>query len=351
MAGGRGPQLTFGVHTFGEVAERDRAGVTAAQVVREVVDQAVLAEEVGLDFFGAGEHHGPGFVVSQPDVVLAAAAAATTRIRLGSAVSILSVHEPVFVHERFATLDAVSGSRAELAVGPGAFEDVFNLVGADFDRRNIVYDRRLVELLQLVTDNAAAAGNSPIIGRASLSPSLEHGALRVRAASSGSEATFRQAAQLSLPIILAVRDGDPVRFAPQAAEYFALFNANTASVPEVTLHQSGYVGETLEQAQLTAWPFVAELYAAVGAERGWRPMTWSQFQEQSSPSGPLLIGPADPVAAKIHRLMSALGATRFAFKYGIGAMPRALLRENIIRFGRKVAPLVRQAGTVTRGPQ
>lgn len=283
----------------------------------------------------------PDLVRSTRLFVLAAAASATKHIHLGPAVSILTVHEPVYVYERFATLDALSSGRAEISVGPGAYADVFELVGGDFVHRHSAYDQRLTELLQLIEDNAQTTRTRAEPGRKTLTPAVDGGPLPIRVATSGSETTLHRAAQLGLPVMLAIRDGDPLRFASQVGRYFAKFNAESSRVPELTLHISGFIADTLAEAQATAWPFAEELFASLGAERGWKPMTWSQFQEASSPEGPMLIGPPDLISSKINRWMAGLGATRIALKYGIGAMPHQLLQENVTRFGREVVPRLR----------
>jgi alkanesulfonate monooxygenase SsuD/methylene tetrahydromethanopterin reductase-like flavin-dependent oxidoreductase (luciferase family) len=318
------PRLRFGAHTFGETVDpAGRRGSPSG--LQHLVDQGVLCEAAGLDFFGVGEHHGPGFDVSQPELVLAAIASRTERIRLGTAVSVLSVHEPLFVYERLVTLDGLSGGRAELAVGPGAFADVFELLGVDFADREARYERRLDALLEYVETRA---GDRP---------------LRLRVASSGTERTLTRAAERSLPVMIAVREGDPRRFAHATRAYFEQFRPHPWRQAEVTLHVSGYIDDSLDRARRVAWPYVDEVMTDLGARRGWEPLTKAQFDAATGPDGPMLIGPPELVAAKIAASMTALGATRFALKYGIGSMPHELLIRNIARFGAEVVPTVRAA--------
>ncbi|WP_235493524.1 LLM class flavin-dependent oxidoreductase [Leifsonia sp. Leaf336] len=330
-------EAQFGAHTFGETVKAAGAGRPSVSTLSLLVEQAVLSEQVGLDFFGVGEHHGPGFEVSQPDLILAAIAGRTDRIRLGTAVGVLSVQEPLFMYERFATLDVLSGGRADLAVGPGAFADIFEMLGVDYAHRVPLYERRLDELLELVESHTSVGSTSPrpVIPRAVSDP------MTLRVASSGTEGTMTRAAERGLPVMVAVREGDPRRFAHAARNYFDHFRRHPHRQAEVTLHVSGFIGDSLDSARRLAWPYVREVMSTLGARRGWDPLTKAQFDEATTLGGPMLIGPPELVAEKIVRSMRALGATRFALKYGIGSMPHELLTANITRLGTQVVPMVK----------
>jgi alkanesulfonate monooxygenase SsuD/methylene tetrahydromethanopterin reductase-like flavin-dependent oxidoreductase (luciferase family) len=328
-----GTSFAFGLHTFGELSRAEVGLLSAADSVRNVVSEGVAAENAGLDFFGVGEHHRPDFAVSQPDLVLAAVASRTSSIQLGTAVTVLSVHEPVYVVERFATLDALSSGRAEVTVGPGAFPDIFQLLQCPFDERAAEYEKRLSELLRLVHADE----------HKQLVPAVADRRLPVRVASSGNEASMSRAARLALPVTLAIREGDPLRFSSAARRYFREFREGDGRWPELTLHATGYVGSTLAEAREASWPYVQDVYATLGAERGWGPLSYEQFLSETEADGSMLIGPAEVVATKIARWMEVLGASRFALKYAIGSMPHALLRANISRFGEEVVPRVSRA--------
>jgi alkanesulfonate monooxygenase SsuD/methylene tetrahydromethanopterin reductase-like flavin-dependent oxidoreductase (luciferase family) len=339
--GNFGAEPQFGVHAFGEIEGDDRTHRPAAHTLRNIVEQAALAETVGLDFIGLGEHHRPDFAISQPDLVLASIASRTRRLRLGSAVTVLSADEPVRLYERFSTLDALSNGRAELAVGPGAFRDVFDLLGIPFQRRQELFADQLKALLELIEANGNAAGPAGLAGRNNLVPAITGGQLPIRVATTGSEVTLNNAADLSLPVMLAIRDGDPARFAGVLERYRKRFSPHPFRRAEVTLHMSGYVAGTLDDARNRSWPHVEELMSSLGSERQWDPLSRKSFEEATELSGAVLIGSADLVAQKIARHMRATGATRFALKYSIGAMSQREQLDSITLYGAEVVPRVR----------
>lgn len=337
--------VELGLDTFGDVTV-DLSGslVPSHQVIRNVIEQGVFADRLGLDFFGIGEHHRDDFAVSSPDVVLAAIAGRTERIRLGSAVTVLSSDDPVRVFQRFATLDAVSGGRAEVMLGRGSFTESFPLFGyelADYER---LFEEKLDLFARLLEEGPVTwSGDtrSPLV-EARLQPTTAHG-LRTWVGVGGSPESVVRAARHGLALVLAIIGGDSLRFAPFVDLYRrALAQYGHASHP-VAIHSPGHVGDTDERAADELWPHYREMHRRIGAERGWPPMTREQFDHSAGPDGALYVGSPATVAAKIVRTVEGLGADRFDLKYSSGTLPHELSMASIERYGTEVAPMVRAA--------
>src|SRR6476620_4292964 len=278
--------LHFGLHTFGDVTV-DATGelLSQAQVIRNVVAEGVLADQVGIDFFGVGEHHREDFAVSAPDVVLAAIAGRTERIHLGSAVTVLSSDDPVRVFERFSTLDAASGGRAEVILGRGSFIESFPLFGYALDD----YEQLFEELVQggPVTwsgETRAALRDQKVY------PPLESGALRTWIAVGGTPQSVVRAAHYGFPLMLAIIGGEPMRFAPYVDLYQRALEEFGRETPPVGVHSHGYVARTDSQALDESWPHYAEMHDKIGRERGWPPMSREQYDAGAGPDGALFVG-------------------------------------------------------------
>jgi len=322
--------LELGLDTFGDVTfGPDGAPLAQPGVIRNVVEEAVLADRLGLDFFGVGEHHRPDFAVSAPEVVLAAIAGRTERIRLGSAVTVLNTDDPIRVYQRFSTLDAVSDGRAEVILGRGSFTESFALFGYDLGEYEQLFEEKLERFVGLLREDD---------GRV-FPPTA--GGLRTWVGVGGSTASVVRAARHGLPLMLAIIGGDPMSFAPLVALYHRTLAAAGKDPQPVGVHAPGYVAATDEEAREEMWPHHAALFARIGRERGWPPMTRDQFEHSAGPDGALFVGAPATVATKIAKVVGGLGLSRFDLKYSVGTLPHERLLQSIELYGKEVAPIVR----------
>jgi len=337
--------LRFGLHTFGDVTV-DAAGelLPQAQVIRNVVAEAVLADECGIDFFGVGEHHRADFAVSAPDIVLAAIAGQTRRIHLGSAVTVLSSDDPVRVFERFSTLDAVSGGRAEVILGRGSFIESFPLFGFPLEQYEQLFEEKLQLFAELRKEAPVTWSGATRSGLSNqkVYPPTAGGSLPTWIAVGGSPDSVVRAAHYGFPLMLAIIGGEPLRFAPYVDLYHrALAQFEQATQP-VGVHSHGYVARTDQQALDESWPHYEAMHAKIGSERGWPPMSRDQYDAGAGPEGALFVGAPETVAAKIVATTQGLGLSRFDMKYSIGSLPHEQLMTSIELYGREVIPLVRE---------
>ena len=340
------PSFEFGLDTFGDVT-LDSSGTarSQAQVLRDVVEEAEHAERVGIDAFGVGEHHRPDFAISAPEVMLAAIAGRTSRMWLGSAVTVLSTDDPVRVFERFSTLNAISNGRAEIILGRGSFTESYPLFGYDMSQ----YEPLFEEKLQIF---AALLKGGPITWRgetrAALTdqhvyPPVESGTLRTWIGVGGSPESVIRAARYGLPLTLAIIGGDPLRFRPYVDLYLEALQKFGRSPQPIAVHSPGYVAETDQAAREDVWPHYQAMMTRIGAERGWPPVTRAQFDRETGPQGALCVGSPGTVAAKIIKTSRALGLSRFNLKYSSGTLSHDRMLAAIELIGTKVAPQVRQA--------
>ncbi|WP_411698469.1 LLM class flavin-dependent oxidoreductase [Conyzicola sp.] len=338
-------EIELGLDTFGDVTD-DAEGrpLPHAQVLRNIVDQGVLADQVGIDFIAIGEHHRQDFAVSAPEVVLAAIAARTSRIRLGSAVTVLSSDDPIRVFQRFATLDGVSGGRAEVILGRGSFTESFPLFGFDLSQYEELFDEKLdlfaaVRQQQPVTWQGST--RAPLAEQ-SVYPPVENGLLKTWVGVGGSPESVIRAARYGLPLMLAIIGGEPLRFAPLVDLYHRALEQLEQPTQPVGEHSPGHIAETDEQAREELWPHYRTMMARIGAERGWPPMTRAQFDDAASPTGALFVGSPETVAAKIAYAAKGLGLSRFDLKYGNGGLSHDKLMKSIELYGTRVIPRVRE---------
>lgn len=341
--------IELGLDTFGDVTiDADGRLLHQAQVLRNVVAEAVLADELGLDFIGVGEHHRADFAVSAPEVVLAAIAGQTTRIRLGSAVTVLSSDDPIRVFERFATLDAVSNGRAEVMLGRGSFTESFPLFGYEMEQYELLFEEKLQLFVELLKEEPvtwsgqtrAALNNQPVY------PTTASGSLPAWVAVGGSPSSVVRAAHYGLPLMLAIIGGEPLRFGPLVDLYHRALREFGHTERPVGAHCPGYIAETDAQARDEAWPHYAAMHERIGRERGWSPLSRAQFEALAGPDGALFVGSPDTVAAKIVRVVDGLGLSRFDLKYSLGTLPHERLLNCIRLYGTEVAPRVREAVAV-----
>ena len=327
--------IELGLDTFGDVTV-DANGRTRshAEVLRDVVEEAVLADELGLDFFGVGEHHRPDFAVSAPEVLLAAIAARTQNIRLGSAVTVLSSDDPVRVFQRFATVDAVSDGRAEVILGRGSFTESFPLFGFDLADYETLFEDKLEEFVALARGEAVRGGQVAY-------PRTASGRLRTWVGVGGSPASVLRAADHGLPLMLAIIGGDPLRFRPFVDLYRRALDTRGLDRLPIGAHSPGHVADSDEQAREELFPHHKAMFDRIGQQRGWSPMTREQYEQAAGPEGALHVGSPETVAEKIVRTVRGLEVDRFDMKYSAGTLPHATLMRSIELYGAKVAPMVR----------
>ncbi len=337
--------IELGLDTFGDVTVgADGRRLAQAEVLRNVVEEAVLADQLGLAFFGVGEHHRKDFSISAPEVVLAAIAARTTQIHLGSSVTVLSTDDPVRVFERFSTLNAVSNGRAEVIVGRGSFTESFPLFGFDMADYEGLFEEKLqlwAELGKGQPVTWAGRLRAPLSNQPVYPPS-ETGTLHTWVAVGGSPESVVRAAQYGFPLMLAIIGGNPQRFNGYTELYKQMLQRFGKPMLPIGVHSPGHVAATDEQAKEDIWPHYEGLMNRIGSERGWAPIGRAHFEREAGPEGALFVGSPETVAAKIARTITALGLTRFDMKYSNGTLPHDKLMTSIELYGTKVLPLVRQ---------
>jgi len=336
--------IVIGVDSFGDVTS-DGAGrpFDQAQNIRALVEEGMLADQSQLDFFGLGEHHIEEMPLSAPDLVLATVAGRTSRIRLGSAVTVLSSDDPVRVFQRYATLDALSNGRAEVILGRGSSKESFPLFGFDLAD----YERLFEEKLELF---AALRSEQPVTWsgttRAPLRglpvfPRTTSGALPTWVGVGGSPASVVRAARYGFNLMLAIIGGNPARMVRLTELFRQSINQFGFGSRPIGVHSPGHVAATDEQAVEEFWPFYETFMLEARHERGFPPIT-REFYKRELTHGSLYVGSAETVARRVARTMRLLGASRFDLKYGMGPMPHSQIMENIRLFGTEVAPLVRE---------
>jgi probable LLM family oxidoreductase len=335
--------LELGLDTFGDVTSGADGGLLPhAQVIRNVVDEAILADALGVDFFGIGEHHRADFAVSAPEVVLAAIAGRTSRIRLGSAVTVLSSDDPIRVFQRFATLDAVANGRAEVILGRGSFTESFPLFGYELSQYETLFEEKLNLFASLIKQQPVNwhGTTRPPLTDQRVYPPIEIGRLKTWVGVGGSPESVVRAARYDLPLMLAIIGGDPKRFRPYVDLYHRAFEQLGRPVQPIGVHSPGYVADTDQQAREELWPDYKQMRDRIGAERGWPPMTRAEFDREAD-SGSLYVGSPETVARKIAATARALGISRFDMKYSAGPLPHEKLMRSVELYGSRVIPLAR----------
>ena len=339
--------MELGVFTFAPTSTDPSTGrpMDAGVRLRQILEEAELAEQVGLDVYGVGEHHRPDFAVSAPAVVLAAIAARTKRIRLTSAVTVLSSDDPVRVFQEFSTVDLISGGRAEIMAGRGSFIESFPLFGYELDDYDSLFAEKLELLLKLrETERVTWSGRhrAPLrdIG---VYPRPVQNPLPVWIAVGGTPQSVVRAATLGLPLAVAIIGGEPARFGPLVDLYReSAHRAGRDTLGlQIGINSHTFVGETSKQAADDFFPSYAEAMTRIGRERGWPPTTRQQFEAGRSTRGALLVGDPDEVAEKILLEHDIFGNTRFMAQMDVGTVDHAKLLRSIELFGTKVAPVVR----------
>jgi probable LLM family oxidoreductase len=336
--------LELGLDTFGDItADPDGALLSHARVIRDVVEEAVLADEVGVDAIGLGEHHRPDFAISEPDVVLAAIAARTKRIWLGSAVTVLSSDDPIRVFERFSTLNALSNGRAEVTLGRGSFTESFPLFGYELADYEKLFEEKLDLFAALLKGEPVTWSGTirPPLTNQRVFPPIESGSLRTWIGVGGSPESVVRAARYDLPLMLAIIGGDPMRFLPYVDLYHRAYEQLGKPAQIVGVHSHGYVAETDEKAREELWPDYKKMRDRIGAERGWPPLQRAGFEREAE-SGSLYLGSPETVARRIAATVKALKLDRFDMKYSAGTLSHDKTMRCIELYGRQVMPLVRE---------
>jgi probable LLM family oxidoreductase len=340
--------MQIGIYSFAEITPDPVTGqtVSAQERLHDLLEEIELADQVGLDVFGVGEHHRPDFSVSAPAVVLAAAATRTRRIRLTSAVTVLSSDDPVRVFQDFATLDLISEGRAEIMVGRGSFIESFPLFGYDLGDYDELFDEKLGLLLKLRTSgrvtwsgtHRAPLNDLPVYPRPVQDP------LPVWIAVGGTPASVARAGRLGLPLAIAIIGGAPERFVPLVDLYrdTAARAGHDPSTLAVSINSHGFIADTSRQAADDAFPPYAITMGQIGRERGWPPPTRARFDAERAPRGSMLVGSPQEVIDKMLFEHELFGNDRFLIQFSVGTMPHAKIMRSIELFGTVVAPAVRR---------
>lgn len=336
--------VELGLDTFGDMTLKDDGTPeTGAQVIRNLVEQGVLADQVGVDFIGVGEHHRPDFAVSAPDVVLAGLATRTERIQLGTAVTVLSSDDPIRVFERFSTIDALSHGRAEVVLGRGSFTESFPLFGFDLRDYETLFNEKLDLFAQVRAEGPVTwegTHRAPLVDQ-EVWPKTESGQLPAWIAVGGSPQSVVRAASYRIPLMLAIIGGPAQRFVPFADLYRRLLDESGGAQLPVAVHSPGHVAETDELAREQLYPHFKANRDRIGAERGWGPVGLDEFHGEIM-HGSLYVGSPETVAQKIAATVRTLGLDRFDLKYANGPMPHSQLMSSIELYGTKVVPRVRE---------
>jgi probable LLM family oxidoreductase len=336
--------LEFGLDTFLPVTV-DGAGlpISGDQVIRNTVEEAVIAETVGIDSFNIGEHYRREFMDSASHVILAAIASRTERIRLGTAVTVLSTQDPVRLYTDFATLDAVSNGRAQLIVGRGSLTESFALFGFDLADYEELFEEKLDLLVRLLREQPVTwSGNfRSSLTNQFVSPPISEGHIPTWVGVGGSPQSVVRAARFGLPLMLAVIAGKPERFAPYVELYKRALQEHGQPELPIGLHSLGFVAETDDEALEIQWPYYKEQFDWAAQERGWRPPTYEQFLAEVD-HGSMYVGSPETVANRIAAAMQALSLSRFDLLYAVGRVPHDQRIATIELYGREVIPRVRE---------
>ena len=338
--------MQLGIYSFAEMTMDAATGrtVTPAERLRDLVEEIELADQVGLDVFGVGEHHRPDFAVSAPAVVLAAAAERTQQIRLTSAVNVLSSDDPVRVFQQFATLDLLSGGRAEIMVGRGSFIESFPLFGYDLDDYDELFAEKLDLLLRVRDDEHirwSGKHRAALNGQGVYPRPIQH-PIPVWIAVGGTPASAVRAGTLGLPLALGIIGGQPERFAPFADLHRQAAREAGHDIPDLSINSHGYIAPSSQQASDEAFPPFAATMDRIGRERGWPPMSRAAFEASRTLRGANFVGTPQDIVDKILFQHQIFGHQRFLLQFSVGTLPHEQVMRSIELFGTEVAPVIRR---------
>ncbi|KFF98330.1 luciferase [Streptomyces scabiei] len=335
--------LVFGLDTFGDVPEDDSGTpVSDARAVRQVVDEAVLAEETGVDVLALGEHHRPEYAISSPETVLAGIATRTSRLRLSSGVTVLSSDDPVRVFQRFSTVDALSNGRAEVILGRGSFTESFPLFGYDLSDYDVLFEEKIELFARLLEEKPVTWSGTKraALDDADVFPKTESGHLTTWVGVGGSPQSVIRTARYGFPLMIAIIGGSPERFAPYIDLYQRATDEFGTIAHPVGMHSPGFVADTDEEARELHWPHYKVLRDRIGALRGWPPIRKEEYQAEIE-HGSLYIGSPETVARKMARAVQALDVGRFDLIYTTGAQRISARLRAVELYGTRVIPMVR----------
>jgi probable LLM family oxidoreductase len=335
--------LEFGLDTFGDVPEDDsRTPVSYARAIRQVVDEALLADAIGVDVIALGEHHRPEYSISTPETVLAGIATRTSRIRLASGVTVLSSDDPVRVFQRFATVDALSHGRAEVILGRGSFTESFPLFGYNLRDYDVLFEEKIELFAKLLEEKPVTWSGTmrAPLEEADVFPKTESGHLTTWVGVGGTPESVIRTARYGFPLMLAIIGGSPQRFASYIELYRRAAEQFGTSAHPVGMHSPGFIADTDEEARELHWPHYRVVRNRIGALRGWPPIRQDEYEREIE-HGSLYIGSPETVARKMARAIKALGVGRFDLIYTAGAQPFSARLRAVELYGTKVIPMVR----------
>lgn len=339
-----GPEIEFGLDTFGDLPTDERGELLPhAEAIRRVVEEAVLADRVGVDVIALGEHHRSDYAISSPETVLAGIATRTERIKLASGVTVLSSDDPVRVFQRFATLDALSGGRAQVILGRGSFTESFPLFGYDLADYDVLFEEKIQLFAQLLEERPVTwqgTTRAPLHA-ADVYPKTESGRLDTWVGVGGTPESVVRAAHYGFPLMLAIIGGPPSRFAPFVDLYRRASAQFGTPAHPVGMHSHGFVADTDEEAVETVWPHYRANRDRIGAERGWAPVRRQDYEAEIA-QGSLYIGSPDTVARRIADAIRSLDVGRFDMVYTSGSVPAAARMRAVELYGTQVIPRVRE---------
>lgn len=334
----------FGLDSFGDLAKaEDGRLMNYAESIRLVVDEAVLADRLGVDVIALGEHHREEYAISSPEMVLSAIASKTKQIKLASGVTVLSSDDPVRVFERFATLDAVSNGRAQVILGRGSFTESFPLFGYDLRDYEALFEEKIELFSKLLKEQPItwSGTHTQSLEAADVFPKTESGTLEAYVGVGGSPQSVVRAAAYNFPLVLAIIGGSPERFAPYVELYRKASAEFGHSAHPVGMHSPGFIADSDEQAVKIAFPLFKQAMDKVGKTRGWQPMSREHFMNEVK-NGSMYVGSPETVAKKIANAMKAVDAKRFDMVYGFGPMKASDRRHMIKLYATEVIPRVRE---------
>lgn len=338
------PEYLFGLDTFGDLAVgKDGKLLSHAESIRLVVEEAALADKLGVDIIALGEHHREEYSISSPEMVLAAIASKTKRIKLSSAVTVLSSDDPVRVFQRFSTLDAVSNGRAQVILGRGSFTESFPLFGYDLRNYEALFEEKVEMFSKLLAEKPLSWQGkfTQPLDHVEVFPKTESGKLETLVGVGGSPQSVVRAAAYNFPLMLAIIGGSPDRFAPYVELYKRASKEFGHKPHPVGMHSPGFIADSDEEAVKASFPFFKEQMDRVGKTRGWTPMRYDHFVDEVK-RGSMYVGSPETVAQKIARAMKAVGASRFDMVYGFGPVPVEMRRRTVELYGKEVIPRVRE---------
>ncbi|MFK4805068.1 LLM class flavin-dependent oxidoreductase [Microbacterium sp. ZW CA_36] len=346
--------LEFGLDTFGDVPEDDAGNITSyGRAIRHVVDEAILADQIGVDVFALGEHHRPEFAVSSPETVLAGIATRTSRMRLGSGVTVLSSDDPVRVFQRFATLDALSDGRAEVILGRGSFTESFPLFGYDLHDYDVLFEEKIELFAELLKEKPVTWSGTTraALENADVFPKTDSGHLKTWVGVGGSPQSVIRSAKYGLPLMLAIIGGAPDRFAPYVDLYRRAAEQFGTTAHPVGMHSPGFIADTDEEAKEIFYPRFKVMRDRIGALRGWPQIRREEF-ENDVLHGSMYIGSPETVARRIAAAIRALDVGRFDMIYSAGTLPMSARLRTVELYGTKVIPMVRDIlASSDKGPR